>query len=131
MTLENKRVHARAQYFLIKHKDDLVPIYAFRGEQDVSSVPGVIVDLGEGGVQLLTAGVSNLAEQVYDLELVTEASSDASRSVARVQKIWSREDGINVRTGFSFSEPSSMGATWLGTLQAADNQLLRCVLHPV
>lgn len=127
----DKRTHTRAQYFLIKDGPQVVPVYAFREQDDVLAVPALVVDIGEGGVQILSTHTSDLSQPSYDLELVTETPTAQPLERARIEKVWSREDGVNIRSGFAFTQASNAGAAWIEILQGAPHHLLRCVLHPV
>jgi hypothetical protein len=127
----NKRTHTRAQYFLIKDEGQAVPIYAFRDPADVLAIPALVVNLGDGGVQVLTTHTAYVSQEIYNLELVAENPDDAKPEIAQVHRVWSREDGVNVRTGFAFSQGANVGARWLKILEGAPHHLLRCILHPV
>lgn len=127
----DKRTHTRAQYFLIKDGPQVVPVYAFREQDDVLAVPALVVDIGEGGVQILSSHMTELSQATYDLELVTESPTPQPLERARIEKVWSREDGVNIRTGFAFSQAGSAGTEWIEILQSAPHHLLRCVLHPI
>jgi hypothetical protein len=127
----DKRTQPRAQYFLIKDEHEAVPIYAFREQDDVKAIPALVVDISEGGVQILTTHTASVSQQAYQLEVVTASPTTSAMERAHIEKVWSREDGVNVRTGFAFDPGSSIGAEWNAILQQAPHHLLRCVLHPV
>lgn len=131
MNETDKRTHTRAQYFLIKDAGQAVPIYAFRDPADRLAIPALVVDISDGGVQVLSAQTTGLSQQMYSLELVVGSAIDAELERVQVHVVWSRADGVNVRVGFAFSYGSEVGAKWSQILQGAPHQLLRCVLHPV
>jgi c-di-GMP-binding flagellar brake protein YcgR len=131
MNETDKRAHARAQYFLIKDAGQAVPIYAFRDPEDLLAVPALVVDISDGGVQVLTADSTPLSQQIYNLELVLGSANDAELGRIEIRSVWSRADGVNIRTGFAFFQSSEVGANWSKILQDAPHRLLRCVLHPV
>lgn len=131
MTETDQRVHPRAQYFLIKDAGQAVPIYAFRDPDDLYAIPGLVVDISAGGVQVLTADTDELSQAIYNLELVVNLSSDAQAEVAEVRKVWSQAEGVNVRTGFVFSQSVETDAKWSEVLRDVPHHLVRCVLHPV
>jgi len=132
MDQADKRMHTRTQYFLIKDEKQAIPIYAFRDPSDLLAIPALVVDIGEGGVQILTTHGANLSQQAFNLELVDagEASGTELRR-EQIQMVWSREDGTNVRTGFAFTQGLDVGARWVQILESAPYRLLRCILHPV
>lgn len=128
--MNDKRTHTRAQYFLIKDAGQAVPIYAFRDPDDMLAIPALVVDISDGGVQVLTADATELS-QIYNLELIVEPTDGTELGRVEVRKVWSKEDGVNIRTGFAFSHHSETGAKWNEILQNAPHHLLRCVLHPL
>jgi len=127
----DKRTQPRAQYFLIKDDKEAVPIYAFREQNDVVAIPALVVDISEGGVQILTTHAASVSQQAYQLEVVTESPTSSTLERAHIEKVWSREDGVNVRTGFAFAPGDTIGLEWNAILKQAPHHLLRCVLHPV
>lgn len=128
----DKRTHTRAQYFLIKEAKEAIPIYAFRDPTDTLAIPALVVDLGDGGVQILTTNGVDLSLERYALELVVTGSTvDAAIGREPVQLVWSRPDGTNVRSGFAFSRGEEVGAKWSQLLEGQPHHLLRCVLHPL
>jgi hypothetical protein len=127
----DKRTHTRAQYFLIKDADQVVPIYAFRDPADSLGIPALVVDLGDGGVQVLSNHTAELSHQVYNLELVVGNAVEVESNPAQVHKVWSRADGVNTRTGFAFAQDCNAGVVWTKILHGAPHNILRCVLHPV
>ncbi len=131
MNAADKRTHPRSQYFLVKDAGQPIPIYAFRNAADVSAIPALVVDLGDGGVQVLTAQTTELTDRVYNLELVLESPANDGLEHAKIHKVWSREDGVNVRTGFAFAPGADVSEKWAPILTSAPHHLVRCVLHPL
>jgi len=132
MDQANKRMHTRTQYFLIKDDKQAIPIYAFRDPTDLSAIPALVVDIGDGGIQILTTRGVDLSQQTFDLELVDAGEpSDTELRREQIQMVWSREDGTNIRTGFAFTQGLDVGARWVQILESAPHRLLRCILHPV
>jgi len=132
MDQADKRMHTRTQYFLIKDEKQAIPIYAFRDPSDLLAIPALVVDIGEGGVQILTTRGADLSQQAFNLELVDAGEpSDTELRREQIQMVWSREDGTNIRTGFAFTQGLDVGARWVQILESAPHRLLRCILHPV
>lgn len=126
----DKRVHTRSQYFLIKDQGEAVPIYAFRDANDVAAIPALVVDISDGGVQVLTTHSAELEQRVYQLELVAGEALPASIENLEIHRVWSRPDGVNVRSGFAFAPAKSPQREWSNVLSGAPHHVLRCVLHP-
>jgi hypothetical protein len=125
-----KRVHTRAQYFLIKDHDEAVPIYAFREADDFAAIPALVVDISDGGVQVLSTDAAELSQRVYDLELVVGEALQGGIERLEVHRVWSRPDGVNVRSGFVFAPSRDPHLEWATVLSGAPHHVLRCVLHP-
>lgn len=131
MDQKDNRVHTRAQYFLLPGADGNapVPVYSLRAAGDTLSVPGLVVDMSDGGLQILTSSRSQLADPEYSLEIVVSEELRLERQ--RVRQVWSRPDGVNTRTGFAFVEQGSHVDRMEQLLRTAEMRLLRCVLHPL
>lgn len=128
----DKRSTPRAQYFLIQQDNNLVPVYAFRPEHDNSAVAALVIDLSDGGMQVLTTVDTPLNSERYDLELINgEQSAPKCIHRTEVRRIWSRKDGIHTKSGFAFADATSPVANLVESLANSEHRLLRCVLHPL
>jgi hypothetical protein len=87
------------------------------------------VDLSDGGLQILTASAQALALQSYRLELVTGVRVGTSKMYS-VHSIWSRPDGVNMRTGFAFDDDAGIVEEVGKLLAGSERNVLRCVLYP-
>ncbi len=130
----DRRVQTRAQLFVIRKDHEQIPVFALRASDDINAVPGLVMDLSNAGVQVLTSSKASIVEgSAYSLELASGQPLDAD-PIHRipVQLMWSREDGMYIRCGFTFT-PESADSD-LQRLQSrvteSDHGLLRCVLHP-
>jgi c-di-GMP-binding flagellar brake protein YcgR len=124
------RVHTRAQFFRINAGHDPVAVFAFRAQSDVEAIPALVVDLSGGGVQILSNTTAPLEGSVYNLELVPETPVP-DLNFYRVQKVWSRLEGLYVKTGFEFASGTDEGEVVLKLFSSNKHHLLRCVLHPL
>lgn len=125
------RVHTRAQFFRISSPgEDPVAVYAFRAENDKDAIPALVVDLSEGGVQILSNTTAPLVGSLFNLNLVPETPLPDLHPY-QVQKVWSCTEGIYVKTGFEFAEGVAIGETLIKLFSSNENCFLRCVLHPV
>jgi hypothetical protein len=129
MSDTEKRAHPRSEYFLIKSEGQAVPIYAFRDEKDLAAIPALVVDLSEGGVQVLTADTAEVDCDEYELEIVPEEAT-SPRNRIKMVKVWQRKDGLNIRSGLAFRDGEHMQSQIAELLSNASHRLLRCVLHP-
>jgi hypothetical protein len=127
--MSDKRVHARSQFFMLQENGDVASIYSFRPEDAVEATPAIVVDLSEGGLQVLTSNIDAPSAQSYLLELAIGNKLGTGKS-HEVHLVWSRPDGVNTRSGFAF-EGGTIAATEVGTLLAdSEHHILRCVLYP-
>ncbi|NVO04473.1 MAG: hypothetical protein HXX19_00150 [Rhodoferax sp.] len=127
--ISEKRANARSQFFLLQSGGEPHSFYAFRPEDAADAVPALVVDLSGGGLQILTANAKGLAQQSYQLELVTNGRVGSGKHY-RVHAVWSRPDGVNVRTGFASDEGSELVKEVEVLLAGSDDKVLRCVLYP-
>lgn len=126
-----KRNHTRSQYFLIKDHDEAVPIYAFRDAADTAAIPALVVDISESGAQVLTTHTAELSHRVYNLELVAGEALATNLENFQIHLVWSRADGINVRSGFAFAKGQKTQPELATVLSGVPHHVLRCVLHPL
>jgi len=131
MSQAEKRIHTRSQYFLIKSDGQPVPIYAFRDEDDLVAVPALVVDLSEGGVQVLTAQSTTLDGNDYELEVTLPDEGQQQLDRIKISKVWQKRDGVNTRTGFAFRGNSDVEQRLTELISHSAHHLLRCVLHPI
>lgn len=126
----DKRVHTRTQYFLVYDRDELVTFFAFRPEDVVDAIPALVVDISNGGVQVLTANTQWLAQSDYLMELVTDDAADREKRYP-VRVVWSRPDGVNTRCGLAFAAGVAVAEQAGPILAGSAHHMLRCVLYPV
>jgi len=127
--IPEKRVNPRSQFFLLQSEGEPVSFYSFRPEDAVDAVPALVVDISSGGLQILTADTSELVQKSYRLELVTEGRVGGGKQYD-VHSVWSRPDGVNVRTGFAADEGSVLLEEVAVLLSGSEVKVLRCVLYP-
>lgn len=131
MTNPEKRAHPRSQYFLLNEDGRPLPLYAFRDASEPSATPALLLDMSEGGVQVLTSAGDAPDEHDYRLEIVHTEELGAMLKNIRVSKAWQRKDGVNIRTGFAFRDTTGVQLILNKRLSEAEHHVLRCVLHPV
>jgi len=131
METSEKRVHTRAQYFLLRTPGDNnpVPVYSLRDADDTNAIPALVVDMSEGGLQLLTTTAVRLEDTNYRISIVTEDEAVIPQQL--VHPVWTRPDGVNNRTGCAFVNPVTAQDAIAQLLKDSEMGLLRCVLHPV
>jgi hypothetical protein len=124
-----KRVHTRSQFFLVQTGGELVSLFSFRPEDAPQAIPALVVDLSDGGVQILSANSTPLSESKYLLELTTGDAHQESRRFP-VHMVWTRPDGINIKSGFAFARNPEVMQGLQDMLNDSEHHILRCVLYP-
>lgn len=124
-----QRVHTRSQYFLLQADGAPVSLYAFRPADAVHAVPALVVDMSQGGMQILSATASPLEQNAYRMELHTGDSVSEALKFA-VGRVWSRPDGMNMRSGFAFADDPKIADAVGELLAQSEHRILRCVLYP-
>ena len=127
--IPEKRTNPRSQFFLLQSEGEPISFYSFRPEDAVDAVPALVVDISSGGLQILTADTNELVQKNYRLELVTGGRVGGGKQYD-VHSVWSRPDGVNVRTGFASDEGSVLLEEVAVLLSGSEIKVLRCVLYP-
>jgi hypothetical protein len=125
-----KRTHTRAQFFLVRQDHDYVPVFAFRSPDEIEAVPALVVDASEGGVQILTTVNATVDGLHYDLEVHSADAAATPLPAWEVHRVWSRQEGMYVKSGFVFETTGVAQAEIAARLVSAEHHILRCVLHP-
>lgn len=128
----NQRQHPRAQFFRLRLDEGFVPVFAFTPAGDNTAIAALLMDMSEGGLQVVCNKETFVPSKVYDCALVDEQLSPDDKFGSRlVQRVWSREEGMYVKSGFSFLMKEGVTPELMQQLESADHHLLRCVLHPL
>jgi hypothetical protein len=102
MESSERRTHTLAQFFLVRQDHDYVPVFAFRSPDDIDAVPALVVDASEGGVQILTTVNATVEGLHYELEVLCAEAGSARLPAWEVHLVWSRQEGMYVKSGFVF-----------------------------
>ena len=121
-----KRVHPRSEFFFLNAGGQQATIYAFRPENAGDAIPAIVVDLSEGGIQILS--VTHPPEHCQ-LELaVGEKIGTGQKDALRL--IWSRPDGMNIRSGYAFKANATSLERVKKSMVESEHHIVRCVLYP-
>jgi hypothetical protein len=126
----NQRLHPRAQFFRLRTEEGFVPVFAFAPPSDGEAIAAIVVDLSAGGIQILCSTEDFVETSLYDCTLTTADQDQASESWV-VRRVWSREEGMYLQSGFSFSVKAPVESVLQAQLETAKHHMLRCVLHPL
>jgi len=128
----NKRLHQRVQFFRLRTDEGFVPIFALAPPQDAQAIAAVVVDLSEGGTQILCSAEDFVQTSLYDCALVqADLGPGQTPESWVVQRVWSREEGMYLKSGFSFAVKTPVTPVLRAQLEHAQHHVLRCVLHPL
>ena len=129
--MDNRR-HTRVQFFQVNHNHDLQPVWVFR-HAEPEAVLGLLLDIGPGGVQVLTDKEAELSGERYALMVHEDGSADGLLCNVAVMRKWTQPEGsLYFRSGFEFEETagtSTLAEKLLGAANAGQ-KWLRCELMP-
>lgn len=134
MNDSNQRLHTRASCFLLRTGSgpDIVPVFAFRSSDEPDAIAALVMDISVGGLQVLSQSDANIESHTFNLELIhsdTLTQSMQTLHICEVQWVWSKNDGMYLRSGFSFRTGADRIPRLIDQLNASEHHLLRCVLH--
>lgn len=131
MTYSDQRAQARSHYLLEKATPEVVSArtQSYLEERAAAGVPGLVLDMSAGGLQVVADDNLHLTHQEYALELVTEGELPFAEGHVRL--LWSKAEGEVVRSGFEFVSGFAPLAEIEAMLKNDKHRILRCVLHPI
>jgi len=132
-----QRHHERVQYFMVQESNhNLIPIWVFTPADDPDLSAGLVLDISNGGIQILTSAKTPIAPGArYRIRFLALDSQEADSNLPDLEltQIWSRPEGrLYLRHGFEFSNGSDIDLTpFAERLQASELQILRCTIKAV
>ncbi len=132
MAVTEQRVHTRATFFRLGTGNNTESYFSFRDPSRQDAIAALIVDISEGGVQIISQAGSYLTGKSFRLELhIATANGIETVDGGEVQWVWSQPEGIYTRSGFvSRAEGGSLAKLRSG-LPVQEEQVIRCALYPV
>ena len=132
MEHQDKRAFSRAQFFLLPQETGYVPVFSFRPSNRPDGIAAIVMDIGEGGTQVLTTLNAPVTEDRYMLECTLGADANAQEyPPVEVVRVWTRPEGMYFKTGFTFAHPVEALSALQTLLKHSEHQVLRCVLYPM
>ncbi|MBV8659808.1 MAG: PilZ domain-containing protein [Burkholderiales bacterium] len=129
--MDNRR-HTRVQFFQVNQNHDLQPVWVFRHAAP-EAILGLLLDIGPGGVQVLTDKAAVPTNERYDLLVHEDGSAEGLLCNVAVLRKWTNPEGsLYFRSGFEFEETAGASALAEKLLNAANagQKWLRCELMP-
>jgi hypothetical protein len=128
------RAHRRVEFFRVPVKREQVPVWVFKPADSVQASAGLVMNLSEGGLQVLTATDDALARSDYEMQLLLGEDEAIPRFRGRVTRMWTREaGGAGWLNGLRFDEAQSPAEAFIRAYQSGADarRWVRCLLTPV
>lgn len=132
MAAPEQRVHTRATYFRLGSGRNAETYFVFRDADKPNAIAALVLDISEGGVQILSQAGSYLTGKSFRLELHT-ATDEGFETVdgGEIQWVWSEPEGIYTRSGFVARAEGHSLATMMPPSATQSDRVIRCALYPV
>lgn len=130
MSIDQRR-SPRVEFFLVPAEHEQLPVWVIKPEGMADARGGVVVNLSEEGLQILTAADPLLDAQHYELRLLLGEDEGVPLFSASVRRVWSRPLSRIVQLcGFEFESSNSQAEEFLRTqtAQITARKWVRCVL---
>ena len=126
-----QRRQPRVAFFLVPVEREQVPVWLFKPPALADGVAGLVVNMSEGGAQVLTPVESPLGAGPYTLHLlIGQTDDEVSAFTGTVRRVWSQPlSNFAWVNGLAFEEPQSGAATFLQQFQPTmERRWVRCLL---
>jgi hypothetical protein len=130
----DQRRHPRVEFFLVPTEQEQLPVWVFKPEALVDSHAGLILDMSEGGLQLLTNAEDDLAPGRYEIQLMPDGSAPDQAFSVDARLIWSSPlSKFGHLSGFEFDDLNSPASQFLADygLSVSERKWVRCLLRSV
>ena len=131
MAVTDQRRSPRVEFFLVPEEHEQLPVWVIKPQSLADARGGVVVNLSEEGLQILTAAEPPLDAQHYELRLLLGEDEGVPLFSASVRRVWSRPLSQIVQLcGFEFESSNSQAEEFLRTqtAQITARKWVRCVL---
>jgi hypothetical protein len=132
-TSVDHRTHRRVEFFLVPDRRGQVPVWVFKPADAIEASAGLVMNFGEGGLQVLTASDDAPAHAAYEIQLLLGEDETVPRFRGRVSRVWTREAAsAGWLSGLRFDDEHSPAEDFIRTWQAAapERRWVRCLLVP-
>ena len=128
------RSHRRVEFFLVHVQREHVPVWIFKPADALEASAGLVMNLSDGGLQVLTAADDRLDRPVYEIQLLLGEDEAVPRFRGRVTRVWTRESAsTGWLSGLRFDDDHSPAEDFIRVYQAAapGRRWVRCLLVPL
>ena len=133
ITSVDHRSHRRVEFFLVPVQREHVPVWIFKPADSLEASAGLVVNLSDGGLQVLTASDDALERPAYEIQLLLGEDEAVPRFRGRVTRVWTREaTSAGWLSGLRFDDPHSPAEDFIRVYQAdaPGRRWVRCLLVP-
>ena len=127
------RHHRRVEFFRVPSRREHVPVWVFKPADAMDAIAGLVTNLSQGGLQVLTASDQALAHTRHEIQLLTGEAETVPRFRGQVTRVWTREAASSgLLSGFRFDDPHSPAEDFIRAYGAAgpEQSWVRCLLMP-
>ena len=128
------RSRRRVEFFLVPVLREQVPVWVFKPADALDAIAGLVMNLSDGGLQVLTGSDDALAPERYEIQLLLGEDDAVPRFRGRVTRVWTRAAaGAGWLSGLRFDDPHSAAEDFVRTFRvgADGRRWVRCLLMPV
>ncbi len=132
-TSVDHRNHRRVEFFLVPVQREQVPVWIFKPADALDASAGLVMNLSDGGLQVLTPADTAPQHLTYEIQLLLGEDERVPRFRGRVNRIWTREAATSGwLTGFRFNDEHSQAEDFIRVYQAGSpgRRWVRCLLLP-
>lgn len=127
----DQRRSPRVEFFLVPDAHEQLPVWVIKPDGLADARAGVVVNLSESGLQILSSAKPPLDAEHYELRLLLGEDEGVPLFSASVRRVWSRPLSQLVQvSGFEFTTANSQAEEFLQaqTAQITARRWVRCVL---
>lgn len=128
------RIHRRVEFFLVPDRRERVPVWVFKPADAADAVAGLVMNLSDGGLQVLTASDDALDRDRYEIQLLLGEDDAVPRFRGRVTRVWTREAAsAGWLAGLRFDDERSSAEDFIRVYQSPtpERRWVRCLLMPL
>ena len=111
-----------------------VPVWIFKPADALEATAALVMNLSDGGLQVLTASDDALEGRAYEIQLLLGEDDAVPRFRGRVTRIWTREAASSDwLSGLRFDNDHSAAEDFIRVYQAGapGRRWVRCLLLPL
>jgi hypothetical protein len=133
-TSVDHRSQRRVEFFLVPDRREQIPVWVFKPANAVDAIAGLVMNLSDGGLQVLSAADAAPSGLAFELQLLLGEAETVPRFRGRVTRVWTREAAVaGWLSGFRFDDEHSSAEDFIRTYQSAapERRWVRCLLLPL